>query len=135
MTTSYDVRELKIAPYSQSTAIVGSSSSSNVVMYLSVNTSAVSLIQAVAIPTGSAPEGLTYIDDTRIIVDISSSGMYLFALTPTAIVYQSEVNTNSNFYGLTFFPGSTTEGLVGSRASNYYYRFSFKVNTVTVDTT
>jgi hypothetical protein len=135
MTTTYDIRQIKIAPYSQSTAVVGSSSSSNVVMYLSVNTSAVSLIKTLAIPTGTGPEGLTYIDDTRIIVDVISSGMYLFVLTPTAIVYQSQVATGSNYYGLTFFPGSTTDGLVASGTSNYYYRFSFKTNTVTVDTT
>jgi hypothetical protein len=66
-TSSYSLRLIKIAPIKENTAIVGDVFD-GVFLYLSISTTALSMIQVVSLAYGSSPQGIIYVDDTRVIV-------------------------------------------------------------------
>jgi hypothetical protein len=73
-----------------------------------------------------------YVEDTKVIAVAGDLGFYLFTLTPTYATYQSHLGAGSGYSGMSFFPGSLSEGLVATGSK--FCGFSFNSTAITVNT-
>ncbi len=75
---------------------------------------------------------MLYVEDTKVIAVANDLGFYLFTLTPTYATYQSYLHAGSGCYGMSFFSGSLSEGLVA--IGSQFCGFSFNSTAITINT-
>jgi hypothetical protein len=84
------------------------------------------------LPYGNHVENVLYVEDTKVIAVTDVAGFYLYTLTPTYATYQTCLGAGSGYLGMSFFPGSLSEGLVATGSK--FCGFSFNSTAITVNT-
>ncbi len=95
----------------------------NLVAYVNATTSSLVLLQKLGITSSSGPIGVTFVVETIALVCVRGGNIQRFTLTNTSITYDFVVNSVAYWQSITFFPGSKSQGFIGSYSDtlNYFY--------------
>ncbi len=106
--------------------------SQNEIIYLIATTTSLAVQQTISLATGGGLIGVNFVVENIALVVATGSGVQKYIVTSTTIIFASVVLSASNYFTLTFFPGSKSQGYISNSVTSQLQVFQYSGNTMTI---